>query len=148
MKKMVLIAIFLIVVLVGISMLMRQRMGGMFMRKQLGGGDLVVINDSSETFSTAFTINGKLMSQVVHPEGKATGGRGVLRIFVPNKSGFYELLYPYPRPDGQPAEISLTQVLDAVHNPHLGQELYTKEGTIDDIKVNYEQVRDLEPLIY
>ena len=148
MKKMVLLAIFLIVVLVGISMLMRQRMGSMFMRKQLSGGDLVVVNDSSETFSTAFTRNGKLMSQVVHPGGKATGGKGVLRIFAPHKSGIYELQYPYPRPDGQPAEISLTQVLDAVHNLHLGQELDTKEGTIDDIKVSYEEVRDLGPVVY
>jgi len=148
MKKMILVAIFLIVVLVGISMLMRQRMGGVFMGKQLSGGDLVVVNDSSETFSTAFTINGKLMSQVVHSGGKATGGKGVLRIFVPNKSGIFELQYSYPRPAGQPAEISLTQVLDAVHNLHLGQELDTREGTIDDIKVSYEQVRDLGPVVY
>jgi hypothetical protein len=145
-KKSVLMAIFLLVVLVGIGALVWMRIGSnTFMEKQLRGGDLTVTNDTPDTFSTAFTRGGKTMSEVVHPGGKATGGKGLLRIFVAKKNGNYELQYPYPRPAGKPAEISLTQVLNAAHgNPQLGQELSVEKGKIDDIRVDYEEVRDLE----
>ena len=146
MKKMMLVAVGALIVLVGIGGLVWMRMGSnTFMGKQMSGGDLTVTNDTSDTFSTAFTRGGKTMSEVVHPGGKTIGGKGLLRIFVAKKNGNYELQYPYPRPAGKPAEISLTQVLNAAHgNPQLGQELSIEKGKIDDIRVDYEEVRDLE----
>jgi hypothetical protein len=135
--------LFIAVACVGFGF-MKYGIGNATMAPEIEGGDLVVMNDSSETFSTAFIRNGKMMSQVVHPGEKATGGKGLLRIFVANKSGNYEIQYPYPRPDGKPAEIALTQVLKAAHNPELGKELYMEKGKIDDIRVDYEEVRDLE----
>lgn len=140
MKKMFPVLLCIIVCLVVSIGMMKMRFGGMFMEKQLSGGDLVVINNSSDSFSTAFTKDGKTMSQVVHPGEKATGGKGLLRIFIAKKNGNYEIQYPYPRPDGKPAEISLTQVLNAVHNPEIDKELYVEKGKIDDIRVDYEEV--------
>lgn len=128
-------------------------LGLYFMRDKIGAGlfsfrptvaDLCVVNDSSDTISSAFMRSGKMMSQVINPGEKATGGKGLIRIFVAKKNGNYEIQYPYPRPAGKPAEITLTQVLKAAHTPELGQEMYMEKGKIDDIRVDYEEVRDLE----
>ena len=144
-KMIAVVAAVVLVVVVGF-VAMRGGFGGMFM---MGGakksdGDLVVVNDSQDTFSTAYMRSGKTMSQVVKPGEKATGGKGLLRIFVANKNGNYEIQYPYPRPAGKPAEITLSQVLKVVHNPQLDQELYVEKGKIADIRVDYEEVRDME----
>ncbi len=133
-----------LVALVGLGIMKYRGGGHLFMSNQPTERDLVVTNDSTDTFSTAFMRSGKMMSQVVHPGEKATGGKGLLRIFVAKKNGNYEIQYPYPRPAGKPADITLTQVLQAAHNPELGKELYMEKGKIDDIRIDYEEVRDME----
>jgi hypothetical protein len=41
-------------------------------------------------------------------------------------------------------ELPLTKAFAAVHNPEVDQELYVERGRIDDIRVDYEEVRDLD----
>ena len=141
MKKIVIISIVVVlfVVLFGV---IKSRMCRSV--SWVGGGDLVIINNSTDTASTAFSREGKMMSQVMNPGDRASGGRGLIRIFTPKKNGAYEIQYPFPRPSGKPVEISLTQVFDAVHNPKTGDELITEKGMIADIRVDYEEVRDLD----
>ena len=144
MKKIIIVAAIIGLLVLGLGM-MRSRMGGGFsVGSQLNGGDLIIINDSPNTASSAFMRDGKMMSQVMQPGEKTSGGRGLIRIFIAKKNGSYEIQYPFPRPVGKPSEIALTQVLSAVHNPTLGKELMTEKGMIDDIRVDYEEVRDLE----
>src|SRR5579872_3980176 len=103
----------IVVAVVGLAVgfyIMKRSHGGLFMKNKNVASDLVVVNDSKDTFSTAFMFGGKMMSQVVHPGEKASGGKGLLRIFVAKKNGNYEIQYPYPRPAGTKAEITLTQV--------------------------------------
>jgi hypothetical protein len=134
----------IIVCLAVCFVVMRMRTGMSVMPHQSEGVDLVVVNNSSDKISTAFTKDGSTASRVVRPGEKATGGKGLLRIFVAKRNGNYEIQYPYPRPAGKPVEISLTQVLNAVHNPELEKELYVEKGRIDDIRVDYEDIRQME----
>lgn len=140
MKKVAVIASVVIILLIGF--LLAKSRFGRSMNKN--GGDLVILNNTAESASSAFTKDGKMMSEVVQPGERTSGGRGLIRIFSSKKSGAYEIQYPFPRPSGQPMEISLTQVFDSVHNPSTGDELITEKGMIGDIKVSYEEVRDLD----
>ena len=141
--NLIIIAVAVVVVVAGVFF-MRNHMGIMFSGKKVGGGDLVIVNDTQNTASSAFMRNGKMISQVMQAGEKTSGGRGLIRIFIAKKNGAYEIQYPFPRPAGKPTEIKLSQVLSAVHNPKTGEQLITEKGKIDDILVNYEEVRDLE----
>src|SRR5579872_3657272 len=92
--KLIIIISAAVAVLILCLGLMRGRMGGFFAGSQLNGGDLVIINNTSETASSAFTSNGKIVAKVVKPGEKTTGGRGLIRIFIAKKSGGYEIQYP------------------------------------------------------
>src|SRR5689334_11639990 len=106
-NKIIIVSAVIVVLILGLG-IMRSRMGGFFAGAELNGGDLVIINDTSETASSAFMRDGKMMSQVMHAGEKTSGGRGLIRIFVAKKNGAYEIEYPFPRPVGKPSEIALT----------------------------------------
>lgn len=142
-NKIIILSAVIVVLVFGLGF-MKNRMGGFFAGAELSGGDLIIINDSSETASSAFMRDGKMMSQVMQPGEKTSGGRGLIRIFVAKKNGGYEIEYPFPRPAGKPSEISLTQIFSAVTSPKVGDELIVQKGMIDDIRVDYEEVRNLD----
>jgi hypothetical protein len=144
MDKKGIIALLIVVIVLVVGYSMRGHLMAMFSRGKSGSVDLTVINDTSETASVAFTRDGKMASRVMHAGEKVTGGRGLIRVFVAQKNGAYELMYPYPRPAGRTVEVAVSTILNAVHNPHLGKELLVSQGMIDDIKVEYEEVRDLD----
>jgi hypothetical protein len=141
--KIIVVSAFVIVLIFGLGFI-KNRMVGFFGGTEVNGGDLVIVNDTSETASSAFMRDGKMMSKVMHAGEKTSGGRGLIRIFVAKKSGAYEIEYPFPRPVGKPFEIGLTQIFAAVSNPKMGEELITEKGMIDDIRVDYEEVRNLD----
>lgn len=142
-KNLIVIAVAVVIVVAGVFF-MKDRMGMIFSGKKIGGGDLIIANDTQDTASSAFMRDGKMVSQVMHAGEKTSGGRGLIRIFIAKKNGAYEIQYPFPRPAGKPTEVKLSQVLSVVHNPKTGEQLVTEKGKIDDILVNYEEVRDLE----
>lgn len=141
--KMPLVAIIVLVTLLVIGWGMGSRIKSMFFGGSVNA-DLVIVNDMPETASIAFTRDGKIASRVMHKGEKVSGGHGLVRVFVAKKSGAYEVMYPYPRPMGKPTEVSVSEIIKTVHNQHLGKELVTANGMIDDIKVMYEEVRDLD----
>lgn len=142
-SKVILVSAVVVLLVFGLGFI-RNRMGGFSVGVKIGGGDLVIVNDTSETASSAFMLDGKMISQVMQPGEKASGGRGLIRIFVAKKNGGYEIEYPFPRPAGKPAEISLTQIFSVVTSPKIGDELIVQKGMIDDIRVDYEEVRNLD----
>jgi hypothetical protein len=142
MKRIVMVVALLIVVIIGVGMI-RSRVN-FFGGNRSGAGDLTIINDTSKNISSAFTKQEKTVSHVVKPGEKTSGGCGLIRIFVSDKSGTYELQYEYPRPAGKPSEISVTQIIDAARVQTMTNDIYEKKGTIDDIQVSYEEVRDLD----
>jgi hypothetical protein len=142
MKKIITMAALLIISIIGVGM-MRSRVT-FFGGNRSSVGDLIIINDTSKNISSAFTKEEKTVSQVVKPGEKTSGGCGLMRIFVSDKNGMYELQYEYPRPAGKPSKISVTQVIDAARTQKMTDDTFEKKGTIEDIQVSYEEVRDLD----
>jgi len=135
-----------IVVSIGALMFFRDRFGmGMFSKSsQRNGSDLVIVNDSSDTISAEYREGDKGAAPVIQPGGSLRGGKGFVRIFTAQKSGSYEVEYTYPRPAGSPKEIKLSQIVAAAKKEIFDRDIMMKEGMIGDIKIEYEEVRDLE----
>jgi hypothetical protein len=144
MKKMIVVALIVIASIAGV-MFMRNRFDmGMFSQAGKQGVDLVVVNDSNDDISIEYMENGKEVAQVLNSGEQATGGNGFIRVFTAKKDGSYELTYTYPRPAGAPEKVTLSQIVEAAQRENIGDELYTKEGMIGDIKVEYEEVRQMD----
>ncbi len=143
MKKLILVGVIVVASILGI-MAVRNRLGmGMFTQTSQQGVDLIILNDSSDSISTEYKENGKDVAQVLQPGEKGTGGKGLIRIFTAKKAGSYELMYQFPRPEGAAQQISLSQIVAAAINENFGDRIITRKGMIGDIKVEYEEVRDL-----
>src|SRR6202023_1267930 len=72
--------------------------------------DLMVTNDTNDTISAEYKINGKDTEALVKPGEKVTGGRGLMRFFTAKKEGSYEVTYEYPRPKSAPKIIELSKL--------------------------------------
>jgi hypothetical protein len=141
MKKIMLIIAVALGVLLVVGGLRYRMMGN---KKAMSGSDLVIVNDTSDTISTEYMRNGKEMSEVVNSGDHATGGQGVMRIFVAKDEGSFELMYEYPRPAGSVATITVNQVMQSVKQEKFEGDLYIKKGMVGDVAVTYEEVRDLD----
>lgn len=143
MKKLILVGVVVALGILGI-VLMKDRFGmGMFSRSEQSS-DLVVVNDSSDTISAEYKQDGKDVSPVVQPGDQITGGEGFIRIFTAKKAGSYELTYTFPRPAGSAQKVSLSQIIAAANVENFGDTVITKKGMIGDIKVEYEEARELD----
>jgi hypothetical protein len=138
MKKMVLMGAMAVVLAIGFFSMKK-----VFMGKRMNA-DLVIVNDTAETASCAFMKDGKMMSEVMKSGERVSGGRGLIRVFTAKKDGSYELQYPYPRPAGKISEVSLTRIIAAPQKSSMDQELYTKKGMIEDIQIDYEEIKNID----
>jgi len=144
MKKLILVGVVVALGILGI-VLMKDRFGmGMFSGASKASGDLVVVNDSSDTISAEYKQDGKDVAPVVQPGDQITGGQGFIRIFTAKKAGSYELTYTFPRPAGSAQKVSLSQIVAAANVENFGDTVITKKGMIGDIKVEYEEARELD----
>ena len=142
MKKIVLVSIIVVASIMAVLFFRNRFGGGLFSRS--GQADLIVVNDSSDNISSAIKQDGKEVDQLLKAGDEATGGQGFIRIYTAKKSGSYELTYPFPRPSGTPAKVTLSQIIESAQKKNVGDELYTETGMIGDIKVEYEEVRELD----
>ena len=139
MKKIIIAAV---IVAVGVA-------GLMFVKNRFGmnvdiavAGHIVIANDSADTVSVEYKINGKDVAVTIEPGVRLTcGNHGFVRVFTPNKAGSYELTYPV---DGASREAKLSQLVAAAQKKEMGDEISTAKGMLGDIKVMYEEVRDLD----
>lgn len=138
MKKMVIVVATVVVLAVGFLSMKKAFMG------KKTSGDLVIVNDTAQAASCAFMRDGKMMSQVMQPGERCSGGRGLIRVFTAKKDGSYELQYPYPRPSGKKCEVLLTHIVSAPQKSGMDQELYFKKGMIEDIQVDYEEIKNID----
>lgn len=146
MKKLLLIGALVVAGLFAL-MLVRNRMGvsfNVFSRGGQQGADLVLVNDSSEAMSVEYREGDKGISPVVQPGASISDGQGFIRIFTAKKAGSYEVEYAYPRPAGALQQITLSQVVAAAKKEKLDNEIMIKEGMIGDIKVEYEEIEELD----
>jgi len=138
-----LIVIIAIVVVLGVAgfMLMRNRFGATKM-KVTTAGQITLLNDSSDTMSVEYKFGGKNIAMVLPPREKITcGSDGLLRIFTSDKAGAYEITYPI---DMREREIKVSQVVAAGKKKELEGAIATEKGMIGDIKVMYEEPRELD----
>jgi|SRR4030095_3168372 len=142
MKKIVLVSIIVVASIMAVLFFRNRFGGGLFSRS--GQADLIVVNDSSDNISSAIKQDGKEVDQLLKAGDEATGGQGFIRIYTAKKSGSYELTYPFPRPSGTPEKVTLSQIIESAQKKNVGDELYTETGMIGDIKVEYEEVRELD----
>jgi len=138
MKKLIIGVLIVIAVFFGFA-LVRQQMSSAVSPV---GGDLIIVNDSTDAVSSEYTSDGQVVAQVLQPGEQTTGGKGLIRIFTAKKSGVYEIQYPYPRLAGKPGTIALSTILQAVKSERTGDNLYTKTGMIEDVLVSYEEVQE------
>ena len=144
MKKIIIVGVVVAVSILAI-IFMRDRFDmGIFSRASKQGADLAVVNDSSDTISVEYKEDGKDISPVIKPGEKITGGEGFIRIFTAKKAGSYELTYTFPRPADAPQQVTFSQIIESVKKENFGDEVITKKGMIGDIKVEYEEPRDLD----
>jgi len=144
MKKLILVGVVVALGIVAI-VFMRDRFGmGMFSSIGQQVGDLIVVNDSSDTISAEYKEDGKEVAPVLQPGEQVSGGHGFIRIFTAKKAGSYELTYAFPRPAGSAQKVALSQIIAAATNENFGDTVITKKGMIGDIKVEYEEARELD----
>ncbi len=145
MKKMIVVIVAIIVIGFAGFMLMRNRFDmKMFSSSFATQSDLMIVNDSDDDISVEYNSGDKKIAKVIKPNEKATDGKGFIRIFIAKKPGSYELTYPFPRPSGSSQQISLSQIIAAAQQKNLGDAVYTEKGMLGDIKVYYEEVRELD----
>ena len=143
MKKIIMIAVAVALIAAAGFMLMRNRVG--IMSYQIDqGNDLVIMNDSTDTISADYKKDGKEIAFTIEPQKEATGGKGFIRIFTAKKAGSYEISYAFPRPAGTPHKITLSEIGQAAQKEIMGANTYRKTGMIGDIKVEYEEPRQLD----
>jgi len=142
MKKIVLVSIIVVASIMAVLFFRNRFNMGLFSRS--GQADLIVVNDSSDDISSVIKQDGKEVDQLLKAGDEATGGQGFIRIYTAKKSGSYELTYPFPRPSGTPEKVTLSQIIESAQKKNVGDELYTETGMIGDIKVEYEEVRELD----
>lgn len=144
MKKLLLVGAIVVVSILAI-VFMRDRFGmGMFSGGEQSGGDLVVVNDSSDTISTEYKDGSEEVAQVLKPGDQVTGGEGFIRVFTANKAGSYELEYQFPRPADAPQQVTLSQIVESAKDETFGDRVIIRKGMIGDIMVEYEEPRVLD----
>ncbi len=143
MKKIILIGIIVVASITAVLFLRNRFNMGMFSRSTQGI-DLIVVNDSSDNISSAYKEDGKEVDNELKPGDEVTGGKGFIRIYTKKRNGSYELSYSYPRPSGTTKKVTLSQIVESAQKKNLGDDLYTEKGMIGDIKVEYEEVRELD----
>ena len=142
MKKIILVSIIVVVSIMAVLFFRNRLNMGFFGRSSRA--DLIVVNDSADDISAAYKEDGKEVNAELKAGEEVTGGKGFMRIYTAKKAGSYELEYSYPRPAGAPEKMALSQIIAAAQKENLSDELYTKKGMIGDIKVEYEEVRNLD----
>ena len=144
MKKMIVVIVAVVVIGFAGFMLMRNRFDIKMFSSSVSQSDLMIVNDSDDDISVEYKNDSQNVAKVVKPNEKITGGKGFIRIFVAKKPGSYELTYQFPRPSGSSQQVSLSQIIAAAQQKNLGDAVYTEKGMLGDIKVYYEEVRELD----
>jgi hypothetical protein len=145
MKKLIVVTIAVVVSLTALMFVRHRMHDGMFFASAAQMSDLVVVNDSADSISVEFKDSGnKDVDTVLKPGDQVTGAQGFIKIFTAQKAGVYELTYAFPRPADTPQQVTLSQIVAAAHNEKLEDELLIDKGMIGDIKVVYEQARELD----
>ena len=86
-------------------------------------------------------VGEKRVGVVAKPQQEVMGGKGFMRFFVAKKNGAYEITYNYPRSPSEIKQIGLSSIIHAVGKQgKVNDEIYTKRGKIDDIKIFYETI--------
>ena len=142
MKKIIVVSLVVVISIMAVLFLRNRLNVGFFGRS--GQADLIILNDSSSDISGTYKEDGKKVDKELKPGQEVTGGKGFIRIYTAKRTGSYELSYPFPRPAGTSQKIALSQIIEAAQKKNLGDVLYTEKGMIGDIKVEYEEVRELD----
>ena len=101
-------------------------------------GQILFMNDSSDTISVEYKVNGANEDMVIQPNTKSIcGSDGFVRIFTANKSGSYEVSYPV---DQKQRTLELSQIVNIARKGKAEEEVFTEKGMIGDIKVTYEEL--------
>jgi hypothetical protein len=143
MKKLILVGVVAVAAIAGVMFLLKDRFSGMgpFMRLTRSAGDLMVMNDLSDTVSVEYKEGDKDVALTVQPGQQVSGGQGLIRIFTARKAGSYELTYAFPRPASSIQDVAVSQVIAAAKQDKMEGEIYTKRGMIGDVEVFYEEVK-------
>jgi hypothetical protein len=141
MKNLIAIAVLVVVGITGF-MFMKNRFGMNINAKISAPGQIMLLNDSSDTISVEYKLGGQDIATTLPSREKITcGNDGFVRIFTANKNGSYELMYPA---EGELREVTLSQIVGSVKKESDDNELYTKKGMLGDIKVTYEEPLELD----
>lgn len=137
MKKVVIVALIAVIGVAGF-MWVKNRFGGMSISAQVSSGQIMLMNDSSDTISADYKVGDKMIAKVLAPrEEIACGDNGLVRIKIAKKSGSYELTYPV---DQKSRKVSLSQIVNVAKKDNVAAEILTETGMVGDIKVMYEEV--------
>lgn len=140
MKKIIMIALIVVVGIVGIMMIRNPfRLNVNFTASTPGA--IMLNNDSSDTISVEYKIGDKKVDTQLPPREEITcGSNGFVRVFTAQKAGSYELVYPN---DSKTRSVKLSQILATAKKDAMENGVFTKAGMLGDIKVTYEEVQQL-----
>jgi hypothetical protein len=144
-RTMSLAAIVIAIAVVGVAgfTLMKSRFG--MGAKASFIGQITIFNDSTDKVSIEYKVDSKEVAAVISPNEKVTcGEKGFVRLFTSDKAGAYEIMYPA---DALEREVRVSQIVGAAQKKDLGDRIASAKGMVGDIKVNYEEVRQL-PVTY
>ena len=114
---------------------------------------LHINNNTDDTVTAEFTKDGELVTEVAQAGEDMVYGhcRGLVRIFVPSKKGWYRIEYPFPYPlskkahwyDIWPLEVHvyLSDLIDSVSTGEVKYRISRSNGVkgiAKDIKVTFE----------
>lgn len=140
MKKIILIVAVILLSVAGAYILRNRLMA----KGGTSTTDVTITNDTTDTISCEYKKDGKEVTPTLKPGEKVSGGKGFMRFFTAKRDGSYEIMYPFPRPSGAPMAVTFTQIMQAAQGGKFGETMYTEKGMIGDIKINYEEVRDVQ----
>lgn len=141
MKKLIIAAVVVAVGLGGL-LFVKNRLGMDSASSAIADGRIAITNDSSDTISVEYKIDDKNVAEKIEPGAQLIcGSNGFVRVFTAKKSGSYELMYPA---DGGMREAKLSQISAVAQKKEMSDEISTAKGMLGDIKVMYEEVRELD----
>jgi hypothetical protein len=142
MKKLIIAASVVAVAIVGV-VIVKNRFGLSFSMKVVSSnGQIALTNDSPDKISVEYKSEGKKTDSVIAPgERLVCGEDGFVRVFTSKKSGSYEVMYPA---EGSLREVTVSQIAAAAQKKELEEQVSVAKGMIGDIKVMYEEPRELD----
>jgi len=138
-NKVMIVALIAVAGVVGF-MLVKGRFGNFSMGSAAvsAAGQIMLLNDSSDTISVVYQVGGENVTAILGPRHEvACGNKGLVRVHTANKSGSYELMYPV---DEKVRKVALSQIVNVAKKDNVAAEILTETGMVGDIKVMYEEV--------